>query len=127
MSKEKQRLIAERPSERAVRLANDIYFTYLYEDTPSLHIPLTRLCEVFGNSNILEVKQMVEETFAELNEPIVLSNCSFQGKNIEWMVLEFFTYMFSDIDGNEYIELEINEKYLHALEILDEEPYINFQ
>ena len=127
MSREKQRLIAERPSDRAVRLANDIYFTYLYEDSPSLHIPLTRLCEVFGNHDMLEVKKMVEIVFAELNEPIVLSDCSFQGKNVEWMLLEFFTYEFSVIEGNVYIELEINEKYLHALETLDDEPYINFQ
>jgi len=127
MSREKQRLIAERPSDRAVRLANDIYFTYLYEDSPSLHISVMRLCEVFGNHDVVEVKKMVEEAFAELNEPIVLSNCSFQGKHVEWMLLEFFTYTFSEIEGCEYIELEVNEKYLHALETLDEEPYINFQ
>ena len=127
MSQEKQHLIADRPSDRAVRLANDIYFTYLYEDSSLLYIPLTRLCEVFGNYDVTQVKNMVEETFSELNEPIVLSNCSFQGKHVEWLLLEFFTYTFSEIDGNEYIELEINEQYLHALETLDEEPYINFQ
>ena len=127
MSTAKQRLIAERPSERAVRLANDIYFTYLYEETPDVRISVARLCEVFGNSDVSQVKKMVVEAFEELNEPIVLSDCSFQGKHVEWMLLEFFTYTFCVIEDGEYIDLELNEKYLHALETLDEEPYINFQ
>lgn len=127
MSEVKQRLIAQRPSERAVRLANDIYFTYLYEESPEVRISVARLCEVFGNSDVCQVKKMVVEVFEELNEPIVLSECSFQGKHVEWMLLEFFTYTFCTIEGHEYIDLDLNEDYLHALETLDEEPYINFQ
>ena len=127
MVTQKQQLILNRPSPRAVRLANDIYFTYLYEEDTSLRLSLPRLCEVFGNSDIGVVKNMVIETFEELNEPIVLKQCSFRGKRVEWMVLNFFTYLFCVNDGCEYIELEVNELYLEALEILDEAPYINFQ
>ena len=127
MSAEQQRLIAERPSATAVRLANDIYFTYLYEDSPYIRISMARLCEVFGTHDVMEVKRIIEDVFEEINEPIVLSDCTFQGKHVEWLFLKFFTYSFCEIEGDEYVDLEIDERYLYALENLAKEPYIDFQ
>ena len=127
MATEKYDLILERPSPRAVRLANDIYFTYLYEESSYLRLSLPRLCEVFGISDLEKVHVIIDETFQEINEPIVLSDCTFKGKHIEWQVLNFFNYSYSRDDGCEYVEIEINEFYLEVLSVLDKEPYINFQ
>jgi len=122
-----QQLMVVRPSDIAVRLANDIYFTYLYNESPSLCIPFTRLCEVFGEADLTEIKHSVDTVFEELNEPIVLSECSIKGRYIEWEMLQYFTYSYSIDDGKVYVDLEVNERYLEALEILDPESYINFQ
>ena len=123
----KQHLINGRPSETAVRLANDIYFTYLYNDNPSLSIPFSRLSEVFGESDMIQLKHRLEAVFEELNEPIVLSDCSIGGRHIQWEMVEFFTYSYNFYEGKPYVELEVNELYLQALETFDVEPYINFQ
>lgn len=123
----KQHLTRGRPSDRAVRMANDIYFTYLYTDDALLSIPFTRLCEVFGEHDLTKIKCIIEEVFEELNEPILLTDCSIKGKHIAWEIVHYFEFEYRLEAGNAYVDLEVNMLYLDALETFDIEPYINFQ
>ena len=119
--------ICRRPSDAAVRLANDIYYTYLQEETPYIRISVSRLCEVFGDHEEMEVKICVAQIFEELNEPIALQDFVYNGETIAWRMVHFFDYHFCHEEYGDYIDLEIHEIYLEALKNLDDQPYINFQ
>ena len=73
------------------------------------------------------MKHILEAVFSELNEPIVLSECSIKGRHIEWELVQYFTYEYRLELGKAYVDLEVNALYLDALETFDIEPYINFQ
>ena len=121
-----KRKIYKRPSDKAVRMANDIYYTYIQEDNNVIYISVDRLCEIFGEPEKIKVKIEVSQIFEELNEPIAIENYKYYGDLIKWQSLQFFTYNFFSEDGNEYIELTINELFLDVLEKLESEPFINF-
>jgi len=127
MQKKSNTIWCKCPSPTAVRLANDIYYTYLQEESPTVRISLKRLCEVFGDADVMHVKISVAQIFEELNEPIALSDFHYRGKTIEWATVNFFQYVFCCENGNDYIDLEINELYLEALRRMEEDSYINFQ
>lgn len=127
MEATKQKLIVKRPSEEAIRLANNIYYTYLQEGTPFLHISLQRLCKLFGDCEEARVKGRIVGLLEELNEPIAVKNFIFRGRKIGWQKVHFLNYGFSSENAKAYIDIEINEIYLEALSQLEPEPYINFQ
>ena len=127
MKPQKKRDLFKRPGDAAVRLANDIYYTYLQEEENCICISVDRLCEVFGDSDIMSVKICAAQIFEELNEPIALENYHYRGETIKWRPIQFFTYHFFTEDDQEYIHVEINELFLDALEKLESEPFINFQ
>jgi len=127
MNPEKKRDLFKRPSDAAVRLANDIYYTYLQEEGNCICISVNRLCEVFGDSEIMNVKIGVAQIFEELNEPIALKDYHYRGEKITWRMIQFFTYHFFTENDQEYIHVEIDELFLDALEKLESEPFINFQ
>ena len=67
MKEPEKKSIFKRPSDRAVRLANDIYYTYLQEEDNCICISVDRLCEVFGKSDVMNVKICAAQIFEELN------------------------------------------------------------
>ena len=123
----KQKFVVNHPSEDAVRLANDIYYTYLQQGSPFLHISLQRLCKIFGDCDEKRVKRRITELFEELNEPIAVENVWNRGKKIEWSAINFFSYSFNFENDHAYVDIEINEIFLEVLEEFELEPYINFQ
>lgn len=123
----KRKLVQIWPSEEAVRLANNIYHTYIQEGSPYLHISLQLLCRLFGDCEGDRVKEHIVALLEELNEPIAIENVTLKGKKIDWQVLRFLRYGFSSENGKEYLDIEINESYLEALSTLEAEPYINFR
>ena len=127
MNTTEKRVLCQRPSERAVRLANDIYYTYLQEESLEIRISVARLCEIFGDHDVTQVKIHAAQIFEELNEPIVIEDFHYYGKKIEWQMAHFFDYHFCCENEHDYIDLVIHEIYLDALKSLDDEPYINFQ
>ncbi len=127
MNPQKKRDLFKRPSDAAVRLANDIYYTYLQAEGNCICISVDRLCEVFGDSEVMRVKICAARIFEELNEPIALENYKYRGEKIVWRSIHFFTYHFFSEDDHEYIHVEINELFLDVLEKLESEPFINFQ
>jgi len=116
-----------RPSDVAVRLANDIYFTYLQLDDNAFRIPMQRLGEILGESDLVLVKREVVAIFEELNEPICLDGYFYRGKKLPWQLVNFFEYRFDFDEGEVFVEIEISELYLNALENMLPESYINFQ
>ena len=127
MDPKSKKALFKRPSDAAVRMANDIYYTYLQEEENCICISLNRLCEVFGESDVMKVKIFAAQIFEELNEPIALENYKYRGEMISWRSIQFFSYHFFREDDHEYIDVEINELFLDALEKLEREPFINFQ
>jgi len=117
----------ERPSDEAVRLANNIYYTYLQEETPHLHVSLERFCKLVGESEEKSGKRRLIELFQELNEPIAIENFKYGGKTIKWKALNFFDYHFTVENGKEFVNIEINEMFVEVMAKLEAEPYINFR
>lgn len=127
MEATRQKLILKRPSEEAVRLANDIYYTYLQEGSPYFRLSLQRLCQVYGESSEESVRARIEKLLEELNEPIAVEDFTYRGKKTDWQMVHFLNYGFCRENGKAYIDIEINEIYLEALSKLESEPYLDFK
>lgn len=127
MEENKRKLMFNRPGEEAVRLANNIYYTYLQEDTPHLHVSLERFGKLVGESDEAKAKERLIALFEELNEPIAVQDFSFRGKNFKWKALHFFDYNFLVEDGKTFVDIEIDEMFIDVMARLEAEPYINFQ
>ena len=127
MEENKRQLMFNRPGEEAVRLANNIYYTYLQEDTPHLYVSLERFGKLVGENEVDKTKARLIKLFEELNEPIAVEDFSFRGKNYKWKALHFFDYRFVVEDDKEFVDIEIDEMFIDVMARLEAEPYINFQ
>jgi hypothetical protein len=127
MEENKRQLMFNRPGEEAVRLANNIYYTYLQEDTPHLYVSLERFGKLVGESEVDKTKARLIKLFEELNEPIAVEDFSFRGKNYNWKALHFFDYRFVVEDDKVFVDIEIDEIFIDVMARLEAEPYINFQ
>jgi len=127
MEETKRQLMFNRPGEEAVRLANNIYYTYLQEDTPYLHVSLERFGKLVGESDEEKTKAHLTKLFDELNEPIAVQDFSFRGNNYKWKALHFFDYAFVVEDGKTFVDIDIDEMFIDVMARFEAEPYINFQ
>lgn len=127
MEENKRQLMFNRPGEEAVRLANNIYYTYLQEDMPHLHVSLERFGKLVGESDEEKTKARLIGLFEELNEPIAVEDFSFRGKNYKWKALHFFDYSFVVENGKAFVDIDIDEMFIDVMARLEAEPYINFQ
>ncbi|MGB5965493.1 MAG: hypothetical protein WBF77_01260 [Sulfurimonadaceae bacterium] len=127
MDEIKKRLIMKRPSERAVKLANVIYFTSIQEGEPYVYISLQQLCKLFDDCNEQNVKALITELLEELCEPIAVSDFTYNRKKIAWQAISFLSYEFSVENGQEYVDIELNQMFIAAMLQLEAEPFINFQ
>ena len=120
--------ILELPSKDAIKLANAIYNTYIYEGkNPYLDLSVKRLCEMYGFSNTEASYQKIKTIFEDLNEPAVVENFKYLGRIIDWKVITFceFEHVWRDEDA--FIEINLNELFLSAMQYFMKEPYLPFK
>lgn len=121
------RLISAIPSEDAIKLANAIYQTYIYEEYSHLKLSVKRLCEVFQFEHTPETISYFRALFSELNEPVAVSDFTYEEHLYKWLVLDFCSFEKPWQDEDEYIYIAINEIYLSAVKALMSEPFIAFK
>ncbi len=124
----KNLFIVEMPSEDAIKLANAIYNTYIYEGkNPYLDLSVHRLCEMYDLPDTEQGHKRIKEIFEDLNEPAVVENFKYRGKTIDWKVITFceFEHVWRDKDA--FIEVNVNEMYLAAMQHFMKEPYLPFK
>jgi len=120
--------IIELPNEDAIKLANAIYNTYIYEGkNPYLDLSVKRLCAMYKLQDTEEAHLFIKNVFEELNEPAVVENFKYLGKMIDWKVITFceFEHVWRDEDA--FIEVNVNEMYLAAMEKFMKDPYLPFK
>ena len=114
-------------SDDAIKLANAIYNTYLLDKYPYLHIPVNRLCGMFGLDFSKASTDRLREIFEELNEPIVVTNFQYGSKVHDWTVLQFCEFEKNWEDGDAYIDIYLEEMYVEAIKRFMEKPFINIR
>jgi hypothetical protein len=121
------RLISAIPSQDAIKLANAIYQTYVFEEYSHLKLSVKRLCEVFKFDHTSETIAYFKLLFAELNEPVAVTNFTYEEHLYKWLVLDFCSFEKTWNDEDEYVYVAINEIYLSAMQTLMSEPFIQFK
>ena len=119
-------LIRQLPSSNAIRLANALYQTYLHDNNPNLHIRKELVYQLFRRSEDNPDESTIKELFFELIEPCVVKNFEYNGKLIEWKTVSFCRLLSEISKENDYIDVEIDELFLAALESEEEESLIAF-
>ena len=114
-------------SDEAIKLANAIYNTYLLDKYPYLHIPVERLCGMFGLGFSKESTDHLRKVFEELNEPIVVTDFQYGSKVHRWTVLQFCEFEKKWEDGDAYIDIYIEEMYIEAMKRFMEKPIVNIR
>jgi hypothetical protein len=115
-------------SDDALRLANVLYNTYVQEDDPFLEVNVNRLCEIFGYRGYTYKKeelQHIRDLFEELNEPIAVVDFKYGSRTYDWKALSFCSFEKPWKEGDETIEIVINEMYIAAVKEYMEKPFIN--
>ena len=107
---EKQNLLGEPYSDKALKLAHALYNTYIRNDK-ELFIDvsvntLIKLLKILKNRKALNELITV---FEELNEPIMVKNFKFYQKTYPMRFLHFCKY---NIVGD-MVEIELSEEFLH--------------
>ncbi len=115
------------PSDDAIKLANAIYQTYLVEDTPYLTLSVKRLCDIYAFEHTQETVQYFKELFVELNEPVVITDFTYEKKLYPWLVIEFCSFEEVWHYEDEHVEIVVNEMFLSAMQKLMPEPFIIFK
>lgn len=127
MQETETRLIIERPSERAVKLAKVIYFTSVQAGEPYVYISVKQLCKLFDNCNEQNSKALIIELLEELREPIAVSDFIYKRKKIAWQAISFLDYKFAMEDDEEYIDIEFNEMFIEVMLKLEVDYFIELQ
>ena len=112
-------------SDEAIKLANAIYHTYLLDKYPYLHIPVQRLCAIFGLEFDKEATDRLREIFEELNEPIVVTDFQYGSKVHDWTVLQFCEFEKRWEEGDAYVDIYLEEMYVEAMKRFMEKPFVN--
>lgn len=112
-------------SDDAIKLANVLYNTYINENDAELHIPVIKLCDVFNYVCDDISKSMIMKLFEELNEPILIPHFEYYGKKMQWQMLSFCSFDEVWKLEDDFIDIYINEIYLHVLKNYVDEPFIN--
>jgi hypothetical protein len=123
----KQRLISAIPSKDAIKLANAVYQTYIVEEYSHLKLSIKRLCEVFQFDKTPETIAYFKLLFDELNEPVAVKDFAYEENFYKWLVLDFCSFEQEWQLEDEYIYVAINEIYLHAMQELMRDPFIEFK
>lgn len=111
-------------SPECIKLATAIYNTYVAEGEPYLSIPQKHLCKLYGLSNSHETYMYLQELFAELNEPVLLEDFVFRGKMYKWETISFCSFDEEWKEGDEFLEITINELFLAVMKERMAEPFI---
>ncbi|MDD2567317.1 MAG: hypothetical protein PHS10_04975 [Thiovulaceae bacterium] len=119
---QKQKLLAEPYSDDALKLARAIYSTYVKDEKdPYMKIKTSiviKLLKLEDHENpLLYIKMLLEE----LNEPIAVKNFKYYATIYPVRLLTFCTYT---LDA-EYLELELNEEFLHAEKEYMTDPFLS--
>jgi hypothetical protein len=127
MEEVEKRLIIKHPSERAVKLANSIYFTSVQEGEPYVYISLKQLYKLFDDLNETKwyAKSEITKLLDELTEPVAMENFTYNRKEIKWEAVSLLTYEFTMEKDEEYVDIELNKMFLEVMSHLEAEPYIN--
>ena len=124
-SDKKRSFIVELPSKDAIKLANAIYNTYIFEGkNPYLSLSVKRLCDMYNMFDDEDSHAYIRELFEELNEPAVVENFKYRGHIIDWKVISFCEFEHVWKDDDPYIEVNLNEMYLAAMAELMDEPFL---
>lgn len=111
-------------SPECVKLATAIYNTYIAEGEPYLSIPLEGLCRLFHVNNSHDTFIHLQELFTELNEPVLIENFVFRGHMYVWETVSFCSFDEVWEEGDESIEITINELFLAVMKERMAEPFI---
>jgi hypothetical protein len=122
----KYQFISNLPGQEAIKLANAIYQTYLVEDSSHLQFSVKRLCEIYNFEFTQDTFCYFKTLFAELNEPVAVTDFTYKGDFYKWLVLDFCSFENEWKFEDEYINIAINEIYLSAMKELMQEPFIEF-
>lgn len=127
MEEVEKRLIIKHPSDRAVKLANSIYFTSVQEGEPYVYISLKQLYKLFDDLNETKwyAKSEITKLLDELTEPVAMENLTYNRKEIKWQAVSLLTYEFTMEKDEEYVDIELNKMFLEVMSHLEAEPYIN--
>lgn len=119
-------LIRSLPSAGAIKLANALYQAYVREGAPRLHIRKSLICNIYGWGGEKGCSTQIASLFRELNEPSLIEDFLYQGEVIQWKVVTF-CQLLSPLDSeSEYIDIEINELFISALQNEKSESLIAF-
>lgn len=111
-------------SSESIKLATAIYNTYIAENDPYLSIPLESLCRLFNLENSHDTYAHLQELFAELNEPVLIENFVFRGQHYKWEPVSFCSFDEDWKEGDEFLEITINELFLAVMKERMSEPFI---
>ena len=118
--------ISNLPRQDAIKLANAIYQTYLIEESSHLKLSVKRLCEIYCFEFTKETYEYFQSLFDELNEPVAVTDFTYENHLYKWLILNFCTFKSEWKYTDEYIELAINEIYLSAMKELMTNSFIEF-
>ncbi|MCK9371791.1 MAG: hypothetical protein M0P91_01230 [Sulfuricurvum sp.] len=119
-------MIRSLPSADAVKLANALYQAYVREGTSRLHIRKSLICHLYGWKGDEWCDTQITSLFRELNEPSLIEDFLYQGELIKWKVVTFCQLLSPLNSDSEYIDIEINELFLSALQNEKSESLIAF-
>lgn len=114
------------PSAEAIRLANALYQAYVREATARLRIRKSLICHLYGWESDGGCDGRIAALFHELNEPSLIEDYLYKGELITWKVVTFCELLSEINSDHEYIEIEINELFLSALQNEKSETLIAF-
>jgi len=129
MEEIEKRKIIPYPSDAAIRLANGIYFTSLQEGEHYVYLSLSQLCKSLENCEAEDwyAKTIISELLDELVEPVVIENIHMHGRLITWKAVSLLSYTFCLEDGEQYVDIVLDEIFIEVMKQYEIEPYINFQ
>lgn len=124
----KQPLIKEPLSKDAKRLALSIYSTYVMQDEESyMYISLDKLYHLFELPKTHDSLERIIEIFMDLTEPIAVKDFEYKGKKHPEIILTFCNFKVIEKDGDDHMEIEINEMYLEAMKNYMLDPFLEIK
>ncbi len=118
---QKQKLLQEPLEPDVLKLARAIYNTYIEDNYELfLDIKITILLNLFNLPKSDKSLKYIKYLFEELNEPLCVKNFKFFANVYPMRFIYFCTYSIQ----NDFIEIELSEEYLYAIENYMIDPYL---